>query len=98
MIRGMRLDEEAPDTVYDALPHGAVNGSPIPGDPQIVISLLQPVNLVVPHAVVLGQNRFDPMDAILQFSAEPVDHIPQPANLCGGGAFRTDLNDVHEGQ
>jgi hypothetical protein len=64
-ILGVRVDEEATPAVNEAEPHRAVDESAVPGDPQVVVSHGERVDLVVAHAVVLGEDDVNRVASLL---------------------------------
>src|SRR5437870_499279 len=55
VVARMRLDEKAFAPMHEAEPDGGGDPAVVPGNPQIFVGLGQPKDLVVTHAVVLGQ-------------------------------------------
>ncbi len=86
-VFGMRLYEKTLSPLYEAKPDIAPDGSAVPGYPQIAISDVQTPDMVIAHAIVLGQYYLDVVAPYLQLSGEPEDHISQPPHFCYGGAF-----------
>jgi len=81
------LDEKALAPVDKAEPHGAGHGRAVPRHPEIFIDFMQAPDLVVPHAIVLGQNDLDRVPTDLDLTAQPVDHIGEPTDFGYGSQF-----------
>jgi hypothetical protein len=59
VIARMGLNKETESSVYPTAENRAVNGTVIPRYPQIPISIVESPDLVVPHAIVHGENNLD---------------------------------------
>ncbi len=91
----MRVDEKALSAMDKAEENGAVDPLVVERDMEIAVHLLEPVDLVVTHAVVFRQNDLHGVSSQLELMAQPVDDIAEAANLGSRGAFRCDHDDVH---
>jgi len=105
IVRRMRLDEKTFAAVHEAEPdrtmNGVVvprtmNGVVVPRHPKVLHGNLQAPDVVVAHAVILRQDNLHFIAADLQFPAQTEHHIPQPADLGDGRAFRSNLHDIHK--
>jgi hypothetical protein len=72
----MGINKKAQPTVYPTAEDRTVNHTPIPGHPEIAIGLVQPPNVVVAHAVVLGQDDLNTIAAQFQLTTQAIDYIP----------------------
>ena len=96
VVRGMRLNEKALAALDKAKPDRAVDSAVIPRHPQILHADLQAPNLVITHAVILGQDDMDFIATDFQFPAEAINHVRQPADFRHRGAFGSNLHNVHK--
>ncbi len=95
VVVGMRLDEEALAAVHEAEIDAAMHGVVVPRHPQVFERELQVEDLVIPQAVVLGQDDLHRVAANLQLPAQPEHDVAQPPHLGHGGALGCNLNDIH---
>ena len=95
IILRVRIDKIAFPAMHKAEPDRARNSAAVPGYPQVVIGWLQPPDVVIPHAVILGQNDLDGVAANLQFSAQAKNHICQTTDFGNRGTFRCHHHDIH---
>src|SRR5579883_2773494 len=91
----MRVDEVAAPAVDESEPHGAMNGTAVPGHPQVLVGDGEPVDLVVAHAVVLRQNDVDGIVPPLELAAEAKDHFAEAAGLGDRGTLGGHHHDIH---
>src|SRR5436190_3602411 len=73
----MRLDKEAFASVNEAEINAAMDGVIVPGNPKVLVSDLQVEDLIVPHAIVLGQDDLDRVAPDLQFPAQAEHDVAQ---------------------
>jgi hypothetical protein len=77
----MGLDKKTFAAVDKSEEDGTMHVMLIKRHPEVIIYLLKPVNMVIPHAVVFGKYDFDIMPSYLHLTAEPVDHIRKTSNF-----------------
>jgi hypothetical protein len=91
----MRFDKKAFSSVDETEKDRAMHPSLIKRDPQVVIGHFQPVDLIIPHAVVFRQNDLDIVSPDIEFVAETVNNICEAPHFGGRGTFRSDHDYVH---
>ncbi len=95
VLVGMRLDEEALAAVHEAEIDAAMDGVVIPRHPQVFERELQVEDLVIPQAIVFGQDDLHRVPPNLQFPAQPEHDVAQPPHLGHGGALGSNHYDIH---
>jgi nucleotide-binding universal stress UspA family protein len=67
----------------------------VKGNVEVAVGLLEPVDLVITHAVVFRQDDLDVVAAQFELVAEPEYHIAESAHFCYRGAFGRYHDDEH---
>src|SRR6266571_1183709 len=93
VVAGMRLDEKAFAPVHEAEPDRSGDAAVVPRNPQVFVGLGQPKNLVVTHAVILGQKDLQCVAAQFQRPAQSVHHVGQTAHFGYRRQFWRDHHD-----
>src|SRR6266566_3936979 len=81
VVARMRLDEKAFAPVHEPEPDGGADTAVVPRNPQVFVGPGQTKDMVVTHAVVLGQNEFHCVAAQFQLPAQSVHHVGQTAHF-----------------
>ncbi len=95
VIPRVRLDEEAFEPAHEADIDSAVNGPAVPGHRKVVVVDRQPVDAVVTHPVVFGEEDLDIIAPGGEFAAQSGNHVAKTSFMDGGRAFRSDHHDIH---
>src|SRR5208337_3835511 len=91
----MGFDKKAFSSMDKTEKDGAMHPSLIKRDPQVVIGHPQPVDLVIPHAVIFRKYDLDIVAPDLKFVAETVNNVCQAPHFGGRRAFGSDHHYVH---
>ncbi len=91
----MGVYEEAFSAVDKTEEHGTIHLVIIKGDPEIVIDFPETVDVVVAHAVVLGEDDLDRVSPYLDLMGQSVYHIRKSAHLCNRCTLGCDGYDEH---
>ena len=94
-VRGVRLDEKTVPAVDVAGPDRAMNEPAVPRHRQVMVVNGQPVDLIVAHAVVLGEDDVHPVTAPLELAAEAEDDLAQSTRLRHRSALRRNHYNEH---
>ena len=97
VVLGMGFDEEALTPMDEPEPDGTEDLLIVPRDPELFPDLVKAPDLVVPHAVVFGQDDLDRATADFQLAAQPKKNISKPPDLRHGSQFRRNHCNEHAG-
>jgi hypothetical protein len=91
----VRLDEKAFTPMHETEINAAVDCAVVPWHPEILVSNLETVNLVVPQAIILREYNLHRMTARFQLAAQAIYNISETADFGNRRALRCYHHDVH---
>jgi hypothetical protein len=95
IIMRMGFDKETPSPMYEAEEDRAVYPLIMKRDPEVMKCLLKPVNMVISHAVILGEYDLDGIPPDLKLTAESEDHISKTTNFGHRSTLCCNHDDKH---
>src|SRR6266487_3646642 len=95
VVARMRFDEKAFASVHEAEPDGGGDTAVVPRNPQVFVGSGETKDLVVTHAVVLGQKDLHCVAAQFQLPAQSVHYVGQTAHFGCRRQFWRDHHDKH---
>jgi hypothetical protein len=75
--------------------YGTMDMFTVERHPEFIERGLEPPDVVISHAVVLGQDDLDIVATYLKLPTQTKDHVRETAHLGHGSALRGHLNNVH---